>query len=317
MSNSGASEASGASHCTSRNSLDAERRRPAVDQRLARTARRTAGSRPRPTTNRRDDRRPPSAPASNEPSHRAGPTRCGSSAGRARHRIMYEHEDRRPARTASNSVIECLQRQRQRVERRDGRGTRSRPRCGSRSSAMLADRRAASRAPRAVARPVPGDEHDHRPADADQQPVGAGHVGERERARRRVPALEGSGRPAPYCANACPAFHVNTKSTAYSGSTAISASTASASPAEMSSCATSAAHARMNAAPDDRAGRTAAASTPMREMAGRSTEPRAARQREAQRERRDASRDPGHNVSILRPKVSAVREGSSSACARP
>ena len=46
-----------------------------------------------------------------------------------------------------------------------------------------------------------------------------------------------------------PAFEVNTKSTAYSGSTAISARTASASPAEMSSCTTSAPQPSRNAAP--------------------------------------------------------------------
>ena len=50
-------------------------------------------------------------------------------------------------------------------------------------------------------------------------------------------------------AGCLPAFHVNTKSTAYSGSTATSASSASARPAEMSSCTTSAAQASMNAAP--------------------------------------------------------------------
>ena len=59
-----------------------------------------------------------------------------------------------------------------------------------------------------------------------------------------------SGRHAgPVASNEFPPFHAKTKSTAYSGSTAMSASTAIARPAEMSSCATSAAHERMNAAP--------------------------------------------------------------------
>ena len=53
----------------------------------------------------------------------------------------------------------------------------------------------------------------------------------------------------PNCSNAFPPFHASTMSTAYSGSTAMNARTAIASPAEMSSCATSAAHDRMKAAP--------------------------------------------------------------------
>ncbi len=46
-----------------------------------------------------------------------------------------------------------------------------------------------------------------------------------------------------------PHWAVNTKSTAYSGSTATSASSASARPALMSTCAASAAQASTNAAP--------------------------------------------------------------------
>ena len=53
----------------------------------------------------------------------------------------------------------------------------------------------------------------------------------------------------PNSATACPALLANTKSTAYSGSTAMSARSATASPAEMSTCAASAPHERMNAAP--------------------------------------------------------------------
>ena len=59
----------------------------------------------------------------------------------------------------------------------------------------------------------------------------------------------GFGTQAPASANSCPAWKLNTKSTAYSGSTASSASTARASPALMSSWAASAAQASTNAAP--------------------------------------------------------------------
>ena len=59
-----------------------------------------------------------------------------------------------------------------------------------------------------------------------------------------------SGRhAAPVSANDSPPLRANTKSTAYSGSTAIRARIAIARPAEMSSCATSAAQDSMNAAP--------------------------------------------------------------------
>ena len=63
-----------------------------------------------------------------------------------------------------------------------------------------------------------------------------------ERQARRAGLRERRRRPS--CAN--------TKSTAYSGSTAMRARIAIARPAEMSSCATSAAQDSMNAAPDDR-----------------------------------------------------------------
>src|SRR5947209_10171418 len=64
-----------------------------------------------------------------------------------------------------------------------------------------------------------------------------------------------------YRAGSLPAFHVNTKSTAYSGSTATSASIASARPAETSSCTTSAAQASMNAAPTTATPKITAASS--------------------------------------------------------
>ena len=88
-----------------------------------------------------------------------------------------------------------------------------------------------------------------RPADADQQPVRAGHVGERQRARRLRRRRPAAGRPRPSARTSRRPSHANTKSTAYSGRTAISARMAIARPAEMSSCATSAAHDSMNAAP--------------------------------------------------------------------
>ncbi len=56
-------------------------------------------------------------------------------------------------------------------------------------------------------------------------------------------------RPPRTRANAFPPSHARTMSTAYSGRTAMNARTAIARPAEMSSCATSAAHDRMKAAP--------------------------------------------------------------------
>ena len=63
------------------------------------------------------------------------------------------------------------------------------------------------------------------------------------------PAAPGGWHASPYCSNAFPPSHARTRSTAYSGRTAMNARTAIARPAEMSSCATSAAHDRMKAAP--------------------------------------------------------------------
>ena len=59
----------------------------------------------------------------------------------------------------------------------------------------------------------------------------------------------GGAHAAPWAATAVPALPANTTSTAYSGSTAMKARTAMASPAEMSSCAASAAHDSRKAAP--------------------------------------------------------------------
>ena len=64
-----------------------------------------------------------------------------------------------------------------------------------------------------------------------------------------VPPPGGGRHAGPVASNEFPPCQAKTKSTAYSGSTAMSASRAIAKPAEMSSCATSAAHDRMNAAP--------------------------------------------------------------------
>ena len=63
------------------------------------------------------------------------------------------------------------------------------------------------------------------------------------------PGAPGGRQAGPYAATAPPALKANTRSTAYSGSTAMKARSAIASPAEMSSCATSAPHDSMNAAP--------------------------------------------------------------------
>ena len=63
-------------------------------------------------------------------------------------------------------------------------------------------------------------------------------------------SVEPGGRhDAPWAATLVPAFPAKTTSTAYSGRTAMNASTAIASPAEMSSWATSAAHDSKKAAP--------------------------------------------------------------------
>src|SRR5699024_232120 len=61
--------------------------------------------------------------------------------------------------------------------------------------------------------------------------------------------LDSPVRPGPPCAQTVPHFQVNTKSTAYSGNTASSASSASARPALMSTCAASAAQDKIRAAP--------------------------------------------------------------------
>ena len=86
--------------------------------------------------------------------------------------------------------------------------------------------------------PPRGDQHDHRPADADQQPVASRSCWRARGAR----TSRGPRRPS----------HANVKSTAYSGSTAISASTVRARPWETSSWSTSAAQASRNAEPEDR-----------------------------------------------------------------
>jgi hypothetical protein len=64
-----------------------------------------------------------------------------------------------------------------------------------------------------------------------------------------VRASQAEPHDAPNAWTACPPLSANTVSTAYSGSTAMNARTAIASPADTSSCATSAAHDSRNAAP--------------------------------------------------------------------
>ncbi len=85
-----------------------------------------------------------------------------------------EHEDRHEDERVDQRD-RVLQGQRQRV---DGRDRQERDLDGV--GALELDR---SEHRRPVPRPEEGDEHDHRPADADQEPVGAGHVREREGAR--------------------------------------------------------------------------------------------------------------------------------------
>ena len=74
-------------------------------------------------------------------------------------------------------------------------------------------------------------------------------------------ALCGAWQTLPYFAEERPPFHANTKLMAYSGRTAMKASRAMASPAEMSSCATSAAHDSTKAAPMMAAPKSTAAAT--------------------------------------------------------
>ena len=159
---------------------------------------------------------------------------------------------------ASNSEIVRLSGSVSPYKRGDHAGRRSRPSAGARARprrrccpgrarpAGATGRRLAAR--RALD-PVRGEQHDHRPADADEELVG------RRSCWRAASGANSSG--------SLPALEVNTKSTAYSGSTAISASRARASPAEMSSWMTSAPQPSRNAAPT-----TAEAVTEGREPVG-------------------------------------------------
>ena len=181
---SGASEASGASHWTMKNgSMPSSR--PASSRELAngwaKSRITTPDPRNRPITEARR------VVTENVPMYRAGPTRWGSSAGARRDapRVRAEqgHEDHRV-----DQGDRALQRQGQRVERRHPQESElDRVVSGERDPFPTA----AGRDPSCLAQPIPRDEHHHRPADADQEAVGAGHVRQREVARglrsRRTP----------------------------------------------------------------------------------------------------------------------------------
>ena len=120
-----------------------------------------------------------------DPIHCAGPTRCGSSAGAREIRIVYAM-NRATSTPASNSVMERLNGSVNEYAVASARNAIS-TEC-VRSSVIAVE------PPLPLARrPVPGDEHDQLPADADQEAVGAGHVGQRERARRLVGLPGGDG----------------------------------------------------------------------------------------------------------------------------
>ena len=124
-----------------------------------------------PTTTRR-------CVVGNAPISRAGPTRCGSSDGARR--CGSRTARRSPMRITESKIVSVrLSGERQRVERGEARNVISiacgRSRCTSVSSSPVYPclRGDARHPPRR-------EQHDERPADADEQPVAAGHVGERE-----------------------------------------------------------------------------------------------------------------------------------------
>ena len=110
----------------------------------------------------------------NVPIQRAGPTRCGSSAGAFEIRQVYATKiDTSTTRVDQRDLR--LQGQGQRVHGREPE-ERHLHRMRTVEPHLVQNRWA-------LARAVRRDEYDHRPADADQQAVRARHVGEGERAR--------------------------------------------------------------------------------------------------------------------------------------
>ena len=142
----------------------------------------------------RDDGRPPGARG--ERAEVAGGSHQVRLLGRrAGHADRVEHEDRdEDQRVEQRDRV--LQRQGQRVDRGDGQE-------GELDRVAPVERDALPPLHRGGAVPladlVPGDEDDHRPADADQQPVGAGHVGEGEASTATPPRRPaGAGTPDPW-----------------------------------------------------------------------------------------------------------------------
>ena len=120
------------------------------------------------------------------PMSSAGPTRCGSSAGRGRCGTCTRRTAPTST-TASNSAERVAERQGQAVEGRRGAGTRAppsgcargAPRCCRRGAARRAATSGPSRFTRHAATSTTADQ-----PSADEQLVRAGHVGEREAVRR-------------------------------------------------------------------------------------------------------------------------------------
>ena len=113
-----------------------------------------------------------------------GSDQVGLLGRRLRHADRVHHEDRHEHQRVERRD-RVLQRQGQRVDRGGGQVRELHRVAPVELDALppLHGRRAV-----ALADPVPRDEHDHGPADPDQEPVGARHVGEREPARRFLPA---------------------------------------------------------------------------------------------------------------------------------
>ena len=82
----------------------------------------------------------------------------------------------------------------------------------------------------------------------------------------RLPPVMFASASGAYLSGSSPALQANVKSTAYSGSTAISASTVRARPCDTSSCSASAAQARRNAEPRIASPKTTGATTSPRPM---------------------------------------------------
>ena len=176
MSSSGASDASGASHCTSRNVLDAELLAGA-DERLGERLRTEQDhhGREREEQSDRD-----AAPAVGQLAEQACRTHQVGFLGRAladADRVEHEQEDQHTG-VEQREVV--LQRERERVQRGD-REEGDLDAVRAVEADLGVDRALVALAAADPGEPPGRDEHDRGPPDADEQPVAAGHVGEGER----------------------------------------------------------------------------------------------------------------------------------------